>query len=220
MAEPIVHHRGADFRVVYERASARLQAGLPHRARRAALHRVRHGRVGVGGREPLAPGDRVLAVSRRLVRRALARAREGLRRRRRPLDYEWGETPTADDVAARLRERGRRRRVLLDHSETSTGVVADIRALAAAAKEAGALSVVDAVSSLGAVPLETDEWGLDVVVSGSQKALMYAARARDGRRLRARVGAARARRRASTSTGSRRARRSRSSTPPSRRPSR
>ena len=62
--------------------------------------------------------------------------------------------------------------MLLTHSETSTGVVADVRALAAAAKEAGAISVVDAISSLGAVPLETDEWGVDVVVSGSQKALM------------------------------------------------
>ena len=62
--------------------------------------------------------------------------------------------------------------VFLVHSETSTGVVADVQALAAAAKEAGALVVVDAVSSLGAVPLETDEWGLDVVVAGSQKALM------------------------------------------------
>jgi aspartate aminotransferase-like enzyme len=62
--------------------------------------------------------------------------------------------------------------VFLVHSETSTGVVADVQALGAVAKEAGALVVVDAVSSLAAVPLEMDEWGLDVVVSGSQKALM------------------------------------------------
>src|SRR5947199_101972 len=62
--------------------------------------------------------------------------------------------------------------VWLVHSETSTGVVADVQALAAVAREAGALSVVDAVSSLGAVPLETDEWELDVVATGSQKALM------------------------------------------------
>ena len=62
--------------------------------------------------------------------------------------------------------------VYLVHSETSTGVVADVEALARVAKDAGALVVVDAVSSLGAVPLETSAWGLDVVVSGSQKALM------------------------------------------------
>jgi aspartate aminotransferase-like enzyme len=86
--------------------------------------------------------------------------------------YEWGETPSADDLAARLRELGGVKAVFLTQSETSTGVVADVEALAAAAREAGALSIVDAISSLGAVPLETDEWGVDVVATGSQKALM------------------------------------------------
>jgi aspartate aminotransferase-like enzyme len=88
------------------------------------------------------------------------------------VEYEWGEVPAADDLAARLRELGGARAVLMTHSETSTGVVADVQALAAAASDAGALSVVDAISSLGAVRLDTDDWGIDVVVSGSQKALM------------------------------------------------
>jgi aspartate aminotransferase-like enzyme len=87
------------------------------------------------------------------------------------LRYSWGETPDPDDVRARLSER-EAKAVWLVQSETSTGVVADVQAIATAAKEAGALVVVDAVSSLGAVPCETDAWGLDVVVSGSQKALM------------------------------------------------
>src|SRR5205823_2984110 len=80
--------------------------------------------------------------------------------------------PDPEDVRSALAEAGDARAVYLVHSETSTGVVADVQALAAVAKEAGALVVVDAVSSLGAVPLETDAWGIDVVVSGSQKALM------------------------------------------------
>src|SRR5205823_7812259 len=80
--------------------------------------------------------------------------------------------PDPEDVRSALAEAGDARGVYLVHSETSTGVVADVQALAAVAKEAGALVVVDAVSSLGAVPLETDAWGIDVVVSGSQKALM------------------------------------------------
>ena len=57
-------------------------------------------------------------------------------------------------------------------SETSTGVVHDVRAIAEAVRPTGAALVVDAVSSLGGVDLRTDEWGIDVVVSGSQKALM------------------------------------------------
>jgi aspartate aminotransferase-like enzyme len=87
------------------------------------------------------------------------------------LRYDWGETPDPEDVRARLRERSAKA-VWVVHSETSTGVVSDIQSLATVAKEAGALIVVDAVSSLGALRCETDAWGLDVVVSGSQKALM------------------------------------------------
>jgi aspartate aminotransferase-like enzyme len=88
------------------------------------------------------------------------------------LRYAWGETPTADDLGRKLEQVEPVSLVFLVHSETSTGVVSDVRELAAVAKEAGALVVVDAVSSLGAVPLEQDEWGLDVVVAGSQKALL------------------------------------------------
>jgi aspartate aminotransferase-like enzyme len=88
------------------------------------------------------------------------------------VDYAWGEVPAPDDLAARLAEIGGARAVFLTQSETSTGVVADVQALAAAARPSGAHVVVDAVSSLGAVPLEMDAWGIDVACSGSQKALM------------------------------------------------
>ena len=91
--------------------------------------------------------------------------------RRRAADYAWGERPQPADVANALAESGAET-VFLVHSETSTGVVCDLEPLLAVCAEAGALSVVDAVSSLGAVPLETDAWGADVVVTGSQKALM------------------------------------------------
>jgi aspartate aminotransferase-like enzyme len=85
------------------------------------------------------------------------------------VDYEWGERPNPDEVAAAAREAGAAV-VFATQSETSTGVVTDVQALKAAL--GSTTLVVDAVSSLGAVPLEMDEWGIDVVVSGSQKALM------------------------------------------------
>ena len=88
-----------------------------------------------------------------------------------PLTYEWGQTPAAADITRELSESGAKVAFIV-HSETSTGVVSDIQPLVAACNEAGAISVVDAISSLGAVPLETDAWGIDVVVTGSQKALM------------------------------------------------
>src|SRR5205823_9554925 len=76
---------------------------------------------------------------------------------------DWGETPEPEDLRSAL-AGGDVRVVYLTHSETSTGVVCDVQALAAVAREAGALVVVDGVSSLGAVPLETDAWEIDVVV--------------------------------------------------------
>jgi aspartate aminotransferase-like enzyme len=118
------------------------------------------------------PGERVLAVSagsfgERWITMARTYGCEV-----EELTYPWGETPSADDLRRKLAEIDPVTLVFLVHSETSTGVVADIQSLAEPVKDAGALVVVDGVSSLGAVPLEMDEWGLDVVVSGSQKALM------------------------------------------------
>ena len=75
-----------------------------------------------------------------------------------------------DEVAQALAEHPVKA-VLLTHSETSTGVIQPLRDLARVANEAGALVVADVVSSLGAVPFAFDEWGIDVAVGGSQKAL-------------------------------------------------
>jgi aspartate aminotransferase-like enzyme len=119
----------------------------------------------------VSPGDKVLAVSHGEFGERWAKLAAVYGADVQQLVFSWGEVPRADQLARALEETPADI-VLLVHSETSTGVVADIEALAAVAKAAGALVVVDAVSSLGAVPLETDTWGLDVVVSGSQKALM------------------------------------------------
>ena len=171
MSGPVVHHRSPDFQVVFERCLGRLRE--VYRTAGDVLLFTASGTAAMESAVAnlLAPGDAATVVSAGYFGErweAIARAYGAdvdL------LSYEWGETPSADELAARLAERPAKA-VLLTHSETSTGVVADVRSLAAAAKEAGALAVVDAVSSLGAVRLETDEWGLDVVCSGSQKALM------------------------------------------------
>jgi aspartate aminotransferase-like enzyme len=172
MGQPIVHHRGPDFKPVYRRCLERLAEVF-----RTDNEVLLFTSSGTGALESAianlcSPGERIVVVSAGYFGERWATIGESYGCEVDRLRYEWGENPSPDELAARLGELGGATAVFVTQSETSTGVVADVRALAAAAKQAGALVCVDAISSLGAVPCETDEWGLDVVVSGSQKALM------------------------------------------------
>jgi serine---pyruvate transaminase len=172
LAEPIVHHRGRDFRDIYERCLARLQQ--VYRTRNDVLLFTTSG---TGAFESAvanltSPGDRQLVLSAGNFGERWAAMAKAYGADLAHARLDWGETPDADDLRSALADAGEVSVVYLTHSETSTGAVSDVQSLAAVTKDAGALVVVDAVSSLGAVPLETDGWGLDVVVSGSQKALM------------------------------------------------
>jgi aspartate aminotransferase-like enzyme len=172
LAEPVVHHRGPDYRSLFGECLERLRAVY-----RTAGDVLVFTSSGTGAMESAvanlcSPGERVVVVSAGAFGERWRNLAAAYGADVQTVEYEWGETPRPDDLRAKLEEAGGAKAVFLTHSETSTGVVADVQALAAAAKSSRALVVVDAVSSLGAVPLETDAWGLDVVASGSQKALM------------------------------------------------
>jgi aspartate aminotransferase-like enzyme len=168
---PLVYHRGPGFGALMRDVTSRLRE--LYRTERADVLLMTSS--GTGGLESavqnvLSPGDEVLVplagyFSERWVKLAKAYGLEV-----RTLEYDWGRKVDPDEVAAELRERPVKA-VLLTHSETSTGVIQPIEHLARVANEAGALVIVDVVSSLGAVPFEFDAWGIDVAVGGSQKAL-------------------------------------------------
>ena len=176
-ARQMINHRGPEFAAML----ARILDGMkPYFGTTSDVAMITS--AGSGGLEAaivntLSPGDRVLGVSigsfgdrfakiaRHLRRgRDEARCRMGLRRRGR-------RGPRAPAHDARCVKA-----VLLTHNETSTGVMNPIAELAAAIREEtpDALILVDSVSGLGAVPFEMDAWGVDVVVTGSQKAWMAA----------------------------------------------
>jgi aspartate aminotransferase-like enzyme len=126
----------------------------------------------------LSPGDHVLAVSIGSFGDRFAEVAERYGAHVRHLNVEWGTAAEPEAVADALREMAAHGHaataVLLTHNETSTGVVNPLASLAAAVREEApaALLIVDAISGLGAVPFEMDGWGLDVVVTGSQKSWM------------------------------------------------
>ena len=168
-AEPIVHHRGPDFREIYARVLGRLQEVF-----RTESDVLLFTASGTGAMESAvanlaAAGERVAVVSHGSFGERWVAICERYGLDVQPIRYEWGEAPDPDEVGAAVRESGAEL-VFCQQSDTSTGVVADVRGIRDAVGDA--TLVVDAISSLGAVPLETDAWGIDVVVSGSQKALM------------------------------------------------
>jgi aspartate aminotransferase-like enzyme len=89
------------------------------------------------------------------------------------LTYEWTEVVRPADIAAALKERPDARGVVVVQSETSTGVLNDVEAIGAiVAGHDDCVFIVDSITGIGAVPCLTDEWKLDVVMTGSQKGLM------------------------------------------------
>jgi alanine-glyoxylate transaminase/serine-glyoxylate transaminase/serine-pyruvate transaminase len=86
------------------------------------------------------------------------------------VDIEWGRAADPDALRSALRADGADI-VAMVHGETSTGVVNPVADLVAVAREHGALAIVDAVTSLGAVPLDVGDWGIDICYSCSQKGL-------------------------------------------------
>lgn len=94
----------------------------------------------------------------------------GLRVKR--IDVPWGAGVTPEMLETAIGEVDDVKGVFITHNETSTGVTNPLPELAKVARRAGALVVVDAVSSVGAIELRMDDWDLDWVLSGSQKAWM------------------------------------------------
>lgn len=173
MTAPIVAHRSPAFREVWER----LGSGL------ARIFRT-------GADVPIATGSATLVMELALVstvRRSVLHLVCGafserwhaigcsLGRASDRLDVPWGRAIDPDLVRRALRRAGKGARyeaVTVVQNETSTGVINPVEEIARAVREeSDALVLVDAVSSLGGAPLETDAWGLDLVVTGSQKAL-------------------------------------------------
>ena len=135
---------------------------------------------GTGGLEAalvnvLSPGDHVLAVSTGHFGQRWADIARAFGARVTQLDVPWGQALQPAAVGRALNEHADIRLLLTTHNETSTGVLNDLAPLASILRGMGGqrpLWLVDAVSSLGAVDLPTDEWGCDLVISASQKAWM------------------------------------------------
>jgi aspartate aminotransferase-like enzyme len=172
MAEPILYHRAPAFVEVYARCLERLKAVFQTQNDVLTFAASGSGAMESAVANLTRPGEPALVASCGKFGERWAELCDAYGAQTVHWDAGWGNRVEPAELERRLAESGDAKVVFTTLSETSTGVVNDIQALTEVAHAAGALIAVDAVSGLGAVPIPQDEWGVDVVVSGSQKALM------------------------------------------------
>jgi aspartate aminotransferase-like enzyme len=172
MGEPVLYHRAPAFDALFARVLKRLPGVFGTQNDVIVLTSSGTGAMESAVSNLVAPGQPILACAggkfgERWIELGEAYGAEVVR-------YEpgWGARLDPSEVDRLLTDRPDIEIVYATLSETSTGVVHDVRALAEAARGHGAMLVVDAISGVGAAELRQDEWGIDVVVAGSQKALM------------------------------------------------
>jgi serine---pyruvate transaminase len=169
---PLVYHRGPGFGALMRDVTGRLRE--LYRTDRAKIFLLTSS--GTGGLESaiqncFSPGEEVLVPLAGFFSQRWQRLAEAYGLTVHTVDEDWGTRLDPEAVASALAEHPGTTAILLTHSETSTGVIQPVEELARVANDAGVMVLVDVVSSLGAVPFAFDEWGIDVAVGGSQKAL-------------------------------------------------
>ncbi len=173
MAEPILYHRAPAFIEIYSRALERLPKVFRTENEVLGFAASGSGAMESGVTNLVGPGEPVLVASCGKFGERWLELCDAFGGDVEHLAVEWGEAISPDEFDAAIKAMKRPpRAVFTTFSESSTGVVNDIRVLAAIAHDHGAVICVDAISALGAVDLQQDDWGVDVVIAGSQKALM------------------------------------------------
>jgi aspartate aminotransferase-like enzyme len=172
MAQPMIHHRTPEYEALFIEVRTGLKALFQTTQDVVPLTCSGTGAMEAAVVNTLSAGDTVAIVQagkfgERWVEIANAYGLEAIL-----LTAPFGETVAPRRLAETLRTTPRIKAVLTQHSESSTGVLHDVRAYAEVTRRTDAILIVDAVSSLGIADLPMDAWGVDVVVSGSQKGLM------------------------------------------------
>ncbi|MGE0749335.1 MAG: alanine--glyoxylate aminotransferase family protein [Variibacter sp.] len=168
---PVVSHRGPEFRTVIGETAQMLKPVFGTKRDVYVYAASGTGMMEAALANVVTPGEPVLVIIHGQFGERFASIAEGMGAVVDRLAVEWGEAPDLEAVRARLKQRNYRA-VVCVHNESATGVVADIAGIGALVRETDAVLVVDSVSGAAGIELRMDEWGVDILVSASQKALM------------------------------------------------
>ena len=176
LSKPLINHRGPEFEKLLENCVTGMKKVF-----RTTNDILIFPSSGSGALESaivnlLSPGDTMVAVSLGLFSERMAVIAENYGVEVIRIQKEWGKGVLLEEILEVLAKDRKRKikAVCFPQNETTSGVTIDVETLARGIRESGhpAITIVDAISSLACLPLETDDWQVDVVVSASQKGLM------------------------------------------------
>ena len=173
MGTPMINHRGPEFHELISRVTSQLKQVFMTQNDLFILTASGTGSLEAAIVNTLSPGDRVIAATAgsfgdRFVDLARAYGVDLT-----VLEFEWGAAVDPDAIRQALLKDPAVKAVMVTHNETSTGITHPLQEMAQVVKgEFHKLLLVDAVSSLGCIPLPVDGWDCDVVGTASQKGFM------------------------------------------------
>ena len=170
-ASLIVNHRGPEFAEAATEIAQGLQQIIGTKNEILLFAASGTGMMEASLVNVLGPNDKVLILSNGQFAERFTAIAGGVGLQADTIDIPWGEDVEIDELTARLGAADYKAVVAI-HNESSTGTVADLTKIGAAVRDTPALLIVDSVSGLGGIEMKQDEWGVDVLLSASQKALM------------------------------------------------
>lgn len=172
LGRPIIHHRTPQFQENLKEAIEGVQFVLQTKNDVYMLASSGTGALEAAVINLLSPGDKAVTVESGKFGERWTELCQAFGMEAEPIKVNWGSSVTPEEIKAKLDADKGIKAVFITHCETSTGVTADVKAIAEVVQNTDAVLVVDAVSSLAVIDLKMDEWGVDVVVSGSHKGFM------------------------------------------------
>ena len=173
MAKPLIHHRTSEFEEIFYNATEDLKKLFQTKEEVLILASSGTGAMEAAVTNTLSPGERVLCASIGSFGDRFGSIAEIFGAQVTKLNFEQGTAVDIDTLRRALDSDPDITSVLVTHNETNTGVTNDLEAIAKVVKtEFNKLLLVDGISSVCSIPLKTDEWGLDVVATASQKGWM------------------------------------------------
>jgi len=171
LALPVVNHRGPEFSDIVQECEAHLRTLIGTKNSILFFAGSGTGMMEAALVNTLKPGDKILVLSNGQFSERFAEIAETIGIDVDSLTVPWGETIRADNLAARLAE-SEYRAVIGVHNESATGAVTNLAELGAVIRDTPAIFIIDSVSGLGGIEIQQDAWSVDLLISGSQKALM------------------------------------------------